>query len=97
MKKTLYIMSLTIALLFVGCGGGGGSDNDSSSTGSNSIPTTLTPSSETMLKVNVKTEVKSGEIYEARSSDALVDIEHNLVSNRRYITLIKGEGAILKN
>jgi len=90
MKKSLYIMTLIVAMAFLGCGG---SDDTESPT---SQPPVTNPVAEKALELNIKTEVTTGEVYEARSSDARIDIEHDLIHNKRYITLIQGQGVIIE-
>ena len=87
MNTLIKLLFLFAMITFMGCGGG---DGDSSST---DTPTT---SSERVLVLNESTEVFDGEVYEAKSLDAETDVEHNTITNQRYITLIKGEGVIIK-
>jgi len=89
MKKLRYLSILWLSILFFGCGNGG------QDTGSNSSDITVS-TIERSLPLNEKMEVISGEIYEARSDDAIINIEHNLTTNKRYITLLQGTGVIIK-
>ena len=89
MNKLRDIVILGLAIVFLGCSNG---DKDKETTPSNNG----TPVVERILEHNVKMEVLSGEVYEARSEDALIDIEHDLVNNKRYVLLIQGEGVIIE-
>lgn len=95
MKKIFYSILLIMPIFFIGCGGGGSGDSAPASTTNET--NTSTPSTGIALVLNLKTEVEPGDIYEARSTDASIDIDHDLVLNKRYVTLLKGKGIILKN
>ncbi len=47
------------------------------------------------LALGVRTQVESGDTYYALSDNALVTFEHNLTTNKRYITLTQGEGQLI--
>lgn len=79
------IFTVLIAFMIIGC---------NSQDTNNADSTDSSVSKETALKLNIKTEVNSGDIYTAKSLDAKIDIEHDIINNKRYITLVQGKGSI---
>jgi hypothetical protein len=49
------------------------------------------------LVLNQRTEVYQGQSYEALSSDAIIDVEFDASTGKRFVTLKSGQGTIKKN
>lgn len=64
----------------------------------NSVPTATSGKSVTQsdLVLNQRTEVYQGQSYEALSSDAIIDVEYDASTGKRFVTLKSGLG-IIKN
>lgn len=91
MKVTSRVILTSLMLLLFACNGGGG-DRDSTMGVSTNNNTTVI---EIVLTLNVRTEVFAGQSYFAKSSDALVTVEHNETTGKKYVTLTQGEGVII--
>lgn len=68
---------------------------ESKASSDTTVNDTVVKSSQKVLQLNVKTEVFLGEKYEAKSSDAKINIEHSTSTDQKFVTLTLGEGVII--